>query len=204
MYIKNDFGTGLSEVFGKVFTAGGGVIAESIGYNEDETDFRPYLNRIRSSKPDGIYIAGYYQDGGSLLRQARELGLKQPILGAGTHEDPRLLEIAQSAAEGFTYPVSTGYEENSQAREVSNFRNAFERRYKRKPGLVAADAYDCIALLVDAVETNGPDPEAIRAYLAQVHGFAGAAGAVTFDANGDVQKPVRLKQVRQGKFVFVD
>ena len=204
LYINNEFGVGLGDVFGSTFAKKGGTIPLELGYNEDETDFRPYLTRIKSANPDGVYLGGYYQDGGSILKQARELGLDSQFLGSTTHEDPRLLTIAGNAAEGFVYPFSTGYDEGSQAEAVVEFQHAFETKFSKKPGLVTALGYDCANLLIDAVEKVGPNSERVRDYLAGVHGYQGATGEMSFDANGDIHKPVRLKTLKNGRFVFVE
>jgi branched-chain amino acid transport system substrate-binding protein len=201
MYINNDFGVGLRNVFSSTFGSLGGRITEAIGYNDDETNFRPYLARIKGSAPDGIYLAGYYNDGGSILRQARELGIAARFLGSTTHEDPRLITAAKDAANGFVYPMSTGYDKDSTAAPVTGFQKAYRAKYGKAPGFVAALGYDCFNLLAAAVEARGPDRDAIRSFLAGTKGYQGVSGEITFEANGDVHKPVFLKTVRDGKFV---
>lgn len=204
LFINNDFGAGLRGVFTTTFTSQGGTIPITLGYNEDETDFRPYLARVKAVHPEGVYLAGYYQDGGSILKQARELGLAARFLGSTTHEDPRLLKIAGDSAEGFIYPFSTGYDAASSDAAVTKFRQAFTAKFKKDPGLVTALGYDCANLLIAAVEAVGPDSAGIRTFLASTRAYDGATGRMSFDANGDVRKTVRLKAVRNGQFVFTD
>lgn len=201
LFVTNEFGTGLRDVFSKTFASHGGAIVESVGYNEDETDFRPYLSKVRGANPDGIYLAGYYKDGGAILKQAKELGINSRFLGSTTHEDPQLLTIAGDAANGFIYPYSTGYDPNSSAQQAVEFKKAYTEKYGKPPGLVAAVAYDCAVLAIQAIETNGLDGEAIRTAFANTKTFPGAAGDITFDENGDVHKPVILKTIQNGKFV---
>ena len=202
LYVNNDFGVGLRDVFSKAFIAKGGQVISAQGYNENQTDFRPYLTRLKGTSPDGIYLAGYYKDGGAILRQAKELGVNARFLGSTTHEDPQLLEIAKDAADGLLYPYSTGYDEKSTERAVVDFRTSFKSKYGKEPGLVAALGYDCARLLVDAIEARGPSSEAIRDFLSNAKGYPGAAGEITFDQNGDVHKPILLKTVQAGKFVI--
>lgn len=202
LYVNNDFGLGLRNVFTRDFESRGGDILSAQGYNEDQTDFRPYLARVGGQSPDGVYLAGYFKDGGAILKQARELGIKARFLGSTTHEDPQLLEIARDAADGLVYPYSTGYDEKSTDRVVVAFKAAFRSKYGRDPGLVAALGYDCARLVSDAVEARGASSSsALRDFLANVKGYDGATGPITFDENGDVHKPVLLKTVKAGKFV---
>jgi branched-chain amino acid transport system substrate-binding protein len=200
LYVNNDFGVGLRDVFSKEFAALGGNIAVAEGYSQEQTDFRTILTTAKDMNPDGLYLAGYYKDGGLILKQARELGFTTSMLGATTHEDPQLIAIAGNAAEGLVYPYSTGYDAQSQRDVVKGFIGQFQNRYKRDPGLIAALGYDCTNLLVRAVEDRGASAEAIRAYLADVNDFPGAAGNISFDRNGDVHKPILLKVVRNGAF----
>jgi branched-chain amino acid transport system substrate-binding protein len=201
LFVNNDFGVGLSDVFKKDFAQSGGSVVETLGYNEDETDFRPYLTKVKAASPDGVYLAGYYKDGGAILKQARELGVEAQFLGSTTHEDPQLLTTAGDAANGFLYPFSTGYDEHSSAAQVVKFQKAFKAKFGKPPGLIAALGYDCANLLITAVESRGANAEAIRSFLAGTKGYQGATGEMTFDNNGDVHKPVLLKTVREGKFV---
>jgi branched-chain amino acid transport system substrate-binding protein len=201
LYINNDFGVGLRDVFSHDFTAKGGKVLSVQGYNEDQTDFRPYLARIKQDRPDAVYLAGYYKDGGAILKQAKEMGLNSKFLGSTTHEDPQLIKIAKDAADGLLYPYSTGYNANSSDVPVQTFKTAFHEKYKRDPGLVAALGYDCARLVIDAVEYGGPSRQGIRDFFARTSNYEGATGRMAFDANGDVHKPVLLKTVRNGQFV---
>lgn len=200
LYVNNDFGVGLRHVFSKEFAALGGNIAIAEGYSQGQTDFRTILTTAKDKNPDALYLAGYYKDGGLILKQARELGFTTPMLGATTHEDPQLIAIAGNAAEGLVYPYSTGYDPQSQRDVVKEFIGQFKNRYKKDPGLIAALGYDCANLLVKAVEDEGTSPEAIRTYLTKAKDFPGAAGNISFDEKGDVHKPILLKTVRDGAF----
>lgn len=204
LFINNDFGKGLRDVFTGVFTSHGGTVVESLGYNEDEADFRPYLIKAKRAKPDALYLAGYYKDGGTILRQAKELGIEAQMLGSTTHQDPQLIEIAGDAADGFVYPYSTGFDKDSTARAVTEFQKSFRSKHRKEPGLVTALGYDCAKLLTAAVEAGGADGTAVRTYLADLRDFQGATGTLSFDRNGDVHKLIRLKRVSNGRFIFFD
>jgi branched-chain amino acid transport system substrate-binding protein len=202
LYVTNDFGVGLMDVFKKEAPAQGLQVLDTLGYDKTVTDFRPILTKVKDERPDVIYMAGYYQDGGAILKQAKQLGIEAHFWGATTHEDPQLLTIAGDSAEGFHYPVSTGFDASSQDSVVSAFVSEFRNKYKKDPGLVSALGYDCGKLLADAVISGNLSAETIRAYLAGVKNYDGASGKMTFDAQGDVHKAIQLKEVKNGKFVF--
>jgi branched-chain amino acid transport system substrate-binding protein len=203
LYMNNDFGLGLKEVFEKQGPARGLKVLDAIGYDKTQTDFRTILARVKEKAPDAVYLAGYYQDGGQILKQAKELGLAAAFWGATTHENPQLLSIAGDAAEGFRYPVSTGFNEKSDTQAVKEFVAAFKAKYAKDPGLVSALGYDCARLVIDGVLKNGRSAEDIRAFIAAAKDYPGAAGQMTFDEQGDVHKPIMLKMVKNGAFVPV-
>lgn len=202
LYINNDFGVGLRDVFSQRFSALGGEITSALGYDVDETDFRPYLTRIKEQSPDGVYLAGYFKDAGAILRQAKELGLKVQFLGSTTDEDPQLIAIAGDAANGLVYPYSTGYDPNSANLKVVEFNTAFRKKFGRAPGVATALGYDSAELLIAAVEQKGPSNLAIRDFLSATKNYQGITGTMTFDEAGDVHKPILLKTVKDGKFVI--
>lgn len=64
MYINNEFGLGLQRVFRDRFETLGGKVHLTLAYDRDQTDSRTQLTRIKATRPDGLFLAGYYQDGG--------------------------------------------------------------------------------------------------------------------------------------------
>jgi|TARA_B100000315_G_scaffold244387_1_gene268893 branched-chain amino acid transport system substrate-binding protein len=48
---------------------------------------------------------------------------------------------------------------------------------------------------------HSEEPEDIKQFLLSVKNYAGAGGTLSFDKNGDVQKPVLIKTVKNGEFV---
>lgn len=50
-------------------------------------------------KPDAVIVAGYYQEGGLILKKMREMGMDQPVLGDNGFVSPELVKIAGKAAD---------------------------------------------------------------------------------------------------------
>lgn len=200
LYMQNDYGIGIKNVFVKTFSGAGGSVVLALGYKPDESDFRSYLGRLAEAKPDAIYLAGYFKDSALVLKQARELGIKTQFLGTTAVEDPKLIEIAGEAAEGLIYPLATGYDAESLDMDIQSFRKRYAERFKAEPDWVPAQAYDALKLIAYAVQKGGVTGPEIRKTLSVVKGYRGVTGDITFDENGDVAKPVTIKVVRQGKF----
>src|SRR4030095_12901730 len=80
---NNPYSRGLSEFFELSFTKLGGQIVSKQSYAQGDPDYRGQLSTIRAANPDVIYIPGYYGDVGLIAREARQVGLTQPLLGGG-------------------------------------------------------------------------------------------------------------------------
>src|SRR5262249_18631834 len=79
--VKNDYSVGLAKFFTDAFSGMGGSIVTEQAYSAGDQDFRAQLTAIKAKNPEAIFLPGYYTEAGLIARQARELGLKQPILG---------------------------------------------------------------------------------------------------------------------------
>ena len=88
----SDYSNGLQDFFQKAFTAQGGKIVSVSTYQAGDPDFRSALTTIRATNPDLLYVPGYYNDVGTIARQAREVGITAPLDGR------RRLGVAGSAS----------------------------------------------------------------------------------------------------------
>jgi len=202
IHINNDFGVGLIKTFGESFVKLGGQIVTGESYEQGTTDFRAQLSKIKQSEPNAIYIVGY-SEMGQLLRQAKELGINVPFLSCIMFEDPKLIEIAKGAAEGVIYAYP-GYTSESKKENVSIFVSRFKQRYDEEPDIYAASSYDALRILAHAMQKGGIEAPGIKAALYSIKDFPGVTGSTTFDINGDVTKPIGIKQVQNGKFTWLE
>ena len=90
--VKSDYSTGLAKFFRETFVANGGTIVTTGSYSKGDNDFRAQLNSIKATKPEVIFVPGYYNDIGQIAIQAREIGITQPLVGGDGWESPKLLE----------------------------------------------------------------------------------------------------------------
>jgi len=199
LYINNEYGKGLEEVFKSRFESRGGNVPISEAFGQNSTDMRTQLSKIQASNPDGLYLVGYPKEIPIALRQARELGLNVSLLGTVAMQDPQLLESAGYAAEGLMFP----YPQDPTGEQVDHFKQAFQKQYGKEPGITADVGYDAIKMIVIAIElSGGTTGEDIRIGLNMLKDYPGVSGTMTFDENGDVHKPMGIKIVEGGMFVW--
>ncbi|MGE6756459.1 ABC transporter substrate-binding protein [Corallococcus interemptor] len=199
---KSAFSVGLADVFNQKFKEFGGTIVGNESYSKGDTDFRAQLTSIKNMKPEAVFVPGYYTDVGIIARQAREVGLRVPLLGGDGWDSDKLYELGGSALEGSYF--SNHYSPDNPDPVVQNFLKKYKAAYGSVPDSVAVLAYDAARLLVDAMkrapDTSGP---ALRDAIAATKDFPGVAGTINLDANRDAVKQAVVMKVHDGKAVFV-
>jgi branched-chain amino acid transport system substrate-binding protein len=200
IYINDDYGRGVRDVFVEAFSRAGGDIVTSDPYLDDLPSFRPYLERLqRRGGADVLLIAGTRAGGARILATRDSLGLALPILGG---DGLAGIEEVGAAAEGIF--ISTAYLPDEAGAANAAFVEAYRRASgNRLPDHRGAGAYDAVRLVARAVEAVGTERERIRDYLAGIGSthpaFDGVTGRIVFDEHGDVpEKPIAVGVVRGG------
>jgi len=141
------------------------------------------------------------------LAQARQRGLQTTFLGSSGCDDPRLVKLADPAAEG-AYCLSL-VPDVAQVPAAGDFLARYRAFSPRPLGPYTAPAYDATRVLLAAIERairagGRPSRAAVAAELARTRGFSGVAGEVTFDARGaNTAAKVYVYQIVDGQTVPV-
>jgi branched-chain amino acid transport system substrate-binding protein len=217
---KNDYSVGLANYFSESFHAMGGTIVADEAYSEGDQDFKAQLTVIKSKRPEFIVIPGYYTEVALIARQARELGIKVPLLGGDGWVSDKLLEIAQDALDG-SYFVSHYWEKDPNP-AIQKFVTDYRARYNATPDALAALAYDAAGVLVHSLELlNKSDPAAfksltgprsekqaaarakLRDYINATKDFPGVTGRITLDAKRNAVKSATFLGIKNQQYEFV-
>jgi branched-chain amino acid transport system substrate-binding protein len=198
MYINNEGGMGGSSAFKKRFTALGGTVVIEQSYTQGTTDLRAQLMKIKAANTEGVLVGSYPPDTVAMLQQAREIGLQQPLFfTTEAVQNPEVLRQAGDAAEGATYILAAP----AAGEAVEKFTAAYEAKFGKEPELFAAEGYDVIRLIAEAIAGTTAESlsgSGIRDFLRRVRDYAAASGTITFDRNGDVIKPYAIKRIEGG------
>ena len=195
------YSVGFSDEFEKAFTKYGGQIVAKQSYSPTDQDFSGALNSIKNANPDVILVPGYYSDAGSIVKQARSLGITKPILGGDGWDGEDLFKIGGSAVEGCYFSDHMAI--NDPRPKVQNFVKAYQAKYNKVPLSLAALGYDAANLLMDAIQTaKSTDKKAIRDAIAATKSFDGVTGQINIDANRNAQKSAVIIAVKNGKFNY--
>lgn len=202
LHVNNDYGTQIAEIFTKNFETSEQKVLTNEAYDPKANDYKSILTKVKGLTPDVVYIAGYFEDTATILKQAKEIGLSTQYIGATAIEDKKFIEIAGNSSEGIVYPLATGFDAKSQDPVTKNFVEAFEKKYNYEPSWVESHCYDAFMLIVEAMKSNPNEisGDNMRKYLDSTS-YDGVTGKIKFDANGDVTKPIVFKTVKNGEFV---
>jgi len=137
------------------------------------------------------------------MKQAKELGIDLPMLGADTWETPEVIEIGGDAVEGAVF--STFFASEVPITDMSKvFLDAYREKFEKEPAAVTALAFDAYLVALDAIERAGStDSAAIRDALEATDNYPGAAGTISFDENGDAVKSAVIKTIKNGEFKYL-
>ena len=202
LYPNNDYGKGLSAAIDGQLKHYGVTVVSDQAYLVTDKDYSALLTGIKASDVDALALASTYTDGALIIKQAREIGFNQPVVGGTGLFSPQLIEIAGKAAEGAYFLgafVATNPDPTVQA-----FVKKFQASYGMEPDTYAGLAYDqgyvIRAAMVKAAEKGAITRQNIRDGMAATY-YKGITGTVTFDDKGDWVRPYLYITVKDGKFI---
>lgn len=192
--VKSDYSTGLATFFKETFTKLGGEVVAEQSYQSGDIDFKGQLTSIKTAKPDAIFVPGYYTEVGLIARQARQLGLKQPLMGGDGWDSTKLYEIGKTAINGGYF--SNHYTTESTDPAVQKFIADFKAEYNEVPDGLAAMGYDAAKVLIDALNrATELSPKALRDAIAQTKDFPGVTGKISINEQRNAVKAAVVVQV---------
>ncbi|MBV9851291.1 MAG: ABC transporter substrate-binding protein [Armatimonadetes bacterium] len=209
---KSDYSTGLTQFFTQSFQQLGGQVVSAQIYAAGALDFHPQLQQIAAQRPDVLYVPGYYTDIGPIAKQAREVGLKAPLLGGDGWDSPALVKGAGGpggALEGSYF--TDHYSVNSTDPTVQQFVSAYKAANKGAvPDALAALGYDAAGVLIAAMKTIPAPPDGnyasasyrakLRDAIAATKSYKGVTGTITIGPDRNAVKPASVLRIVGDQF----
>ena len=198
----SDYSKGLASSFKEDFEAAGGKVVEEESYVAKDTDFRSTLTRIKSANPEFIFIPGYYEEVGLIVKQAREMGIDVPLMGADGWDSPILLDLAGAEALNNTF-TTNHYSSEDPDGIIQDFNDKFNEKYSKMPDSFNALGYDTVYLLADAIKRAGStDSTKIKDALAATKDLELVTGLYSVDENHHPIKSATILEYVDGKQEF--
>jgi ABC-type branched-subunit amino acid transport system substrate-binding protein len=200
MYVNNDWGLGLKNVFVENFKKAGGKITDEIPYDEKKTDYRTELIRATKGNPKAVVNLTYLNEGAVMFKQSYEMGIKTQWIAGSAAKGPKLIELAGKAVEGIigTYPVVS-----QETKEYKAFKGAWKKKYgEDKIPIFGEYNYDMVYITAKAIEKGGYTSDGIRKALFEVaKGYRGVTGDKTFDQDRGVGAEYGVWTIKDGQIV---
>lgn len=199
--VKNDYSVGLANFFAETFKKMGGEIVVDQSYSAGDIDFKSQLTAIRAKNPEGIFVPGYYTEVGLIARQAKELGLKVPLMGGDGWDSPKLKEIGGDAIVGSYF--SNHYSSEDKSPAVQEFVQKYKAAYGAVPDGLAAMGYDAALVLIDAMKrAKALTPADIRDAIAATKDFQAVTGKISLNEKRDAVKSAVVLKVEKDDFKY--
>ena len=144
------------QFFKEHFSAGGGEIVEEVKVPLANPDFAPFLQRMRDSKPDAMFVFVPGGQGGNFMKQFSERGLDKSgikVIGPGDVMDDDLLNGMGDAALGAV--TAHMYSAAHPSQKNKDFVAAYKKAFNSRPGFVAVGGYDGIHMIYAALKKTG-------------------------------------------------
>ncbi|WP_332649102.1 ABC transporter substrate-binding protein [Lysinibacillus sp. 54212] len=200
---SSDYAKGLAAAFKEQIEKNGGKVVIEEAYVAKDVDFNSTLTNIKGENPDFVFIPGYYEEVGLIVKQAREIGIDVPLMGADGWDSPKLVTLAGADALNNTF-ITNHYSSADPDQKIQDFVGSFEKEYGEAPNAFHALGYDSIYFLKDAIERVDGDitGEAIQKALAATKDLSLVTGTFTVDKNHNPVKSATVLEFVDGKQEF--
>ena len=171
-------------------------------FAKPDRDYHAQLTALSALKPDVLIVSALADNAAAIVAQARQLGLREPILGGNGFNSPAFLKNAGPAAEGVM--VGTSWNSASDSPANQRFLATMKKR-GTNPDQFSAQAYTGVYILAEAIRLAGGKTgrEDIETGLAKVKDLDTPLGRFSFTASRDAQHEPSVQQVKDGKFQIV-
>ena len=171
-------------------------------FGSKDTDFSAQLTKIKSLNPDAIVVSALVEAGAGILLAKKSLGIPDSVrvIGGNGLNSPQVPTVAGPAADG-TLVGSPWFIDKADAKNAE-FVKAYKAKYNMDPDQFAAQAYDTLFIVADAIKAAGAaQPEKIRDALGKTK-YSGVMGNFAFTPDRDPADTsgVVVIEMKGGKF----
>jgi branched-chain amino acid transport system substrate-binding protein len=197
VYIIHDktlYGQGVAENFRNE--------AKKLGMNvlgfdgtEERANFSPMIIPLKAKNPGLVYFGGIYHQGGLLLKQLREKGVKAKFMGPDGLDSAEMVKIGGAAVVNSYYTSVAG--PPAAYPETAAFAKKYKQRFGKETESFGMYGYDAtlvgIMTMEQWIKANGgkkPSRRDVAIAVRKIKNFKGVTGSIEFNSKGD---PVKAK-----------
>jgi branched-chain amino acid transport system substrate-binding protein len=115
---KSAYGKGLADETRKALNAAGVKEVLDESYTAGEKDYTALVSKMKDAGIDAVYVGGYHTEGGLILRQMREQGMKSQMISGDAFNTAEFWTITGPAGEGMIFTFAPEPRDNPAAKSV--------------------------------------------------------------------------------------
>ncbi len=195
VYVKNDWGQGLHDVFVKKFTELGGTIVFDEGVAQDTKDLKTIMSKVKAANPDLVYYPMYPAGAIAGLKQAKTIGLNVPFFSGDAFDTNEVLVPESEGVQYSIFKVNNPDEFTAKVKELTGGKTT---------NLMTPLTYDGLKILVSIIDKVGTDNKAIQAELAKLSYKGVSLPLIELGADRELKAAdFVIKEIKGGKAVEV-
>ena len=212
---KNDdvYSTGIYNTFAsKAAELGLEIVSTTTFTTDSQTDFSVQIADAQANGADLVFLPMYYDAASLILTQANAIGYAPKFFGVDGMDGILSVEgFDTSLAEGVI--LLTPFNADSEDETTKNFVAKYQEKHNEIPNQFAADAYDCVYAIYEALKATGAKTSMTAAELGTLltekfagdFTFNGLTGeGMTWDETGAVSKTPKGMVIENGAYVGLD
>ncbi len=181
---KTPYGKGLADETRKALNAAGGKEAVNESYTAGEKDYTALVSKMKDAGIDVVYVGGYHTEGGLILRQMREQGMKALMISGDAFNTEEFWTITGDAGEGMIFTFAPEPRNNPAAKEVVD---KFKAAGYDPEGYTLYSYAAVQAWAQAATATKGTDGHKIAEWLRAGNTFHTVLGDLSLNEKGDIK-----------------
>jgi branched-chain amino acid transport system substrate-binding protein len=182
-----------------------GINVQRDQIDETASDYSSTVTKVKAFAPDVIFYGGYYSEGGKLLKQLRDQGVKalwasgdgaldaQLIQGAGAQQ-------AEGAILGCPCFIPFGQQTDP---TLIKFVSDYKALSGKDPVIYATEGYDAATAIIAAIKAGNTTGEKINNFL-KTYDTKGVSKQIKWGANGELgATTIHIYEVKQGALTWL-
>ncbi len=204
-----DYSLSLGDYFTEHFATLGGEIVGSDTYLQGDADFSAQIQRIQAleSEPDGLFIASYAPDLGTIIRQTRSAGITTPIFGGDTYDDSEFWAVVGPDLGNDIYFATHGWLGPEAGDRLPDFIERYKAKFGKEPATAfTLTGWDSIQIFAQAIEAAGSTDGAAVAKAMEEMTFDLLSGHLDWTTAAEGHQPLKevaIVQLQGGQASFL-
>lgn len=187
------------------------IVSAEAFTQDNNTDFSVQLQKAKDAGADLVFLPIYYKDASLILTQANTMGYAPTFFGVDGMDGILTVEnFDTKLAEGVM--LLTPFAADATDDLTVNFVKKYEEKYGETPNQFAADAYDAVFIIKQAIEAKGATPdmstadlcEALKTAMTEIEAAGLTSSKMTWDASGEPNKEPKAVVIKDGAYVSAE